>query len=357
MITHFKDRYQEWNEKVQPSEELLGNLLSEAQDRQSHKSRWGRGIAVAAAFLIAINVSLPVLAGTFPNIYELMYLVSPAVAQFYRPVQIADEYDGIRMEVVAAYIHEETAEVYITFRDLEGDRLDETTDLYDSYSIHTSSSSAIGSCQKVGYDPENHTLTYLITVTQEEGRKIEGEKLTFSVGGYLSHKQNYENVEIPIDMTQVTEAPYQYVDSPANGGTMTGYSGLVTKVSDIQTQGYRVLVPQPADPDFPIVGVNFTGIGYIDGKLHIQYAVQNPLNNDNHGFFSLQNEAGEAIEEVGSVSFREGTGENRIDYRDSVFLIPQEELQNYRLYGDFVISEDYHEGNWQVTFPIKNMEE
>ena len=199
--------------------------------------------------------------------------------------------------------------------------------------------------------------------TKDAGRgKIEGEKLTFSVGGYLSHKQNYENIEIPIDMTQVTEAPYQSVDSPANGGTMTGHSGLAADVSEMdaaekKTQGYCVLVPQAANPDFPVEGVNLTGIGYIDGNLHIQYAVKNSLNNDNHGFFFLQNEAGESIEEVGSVSFREGAGENRIDYRDSLFSVPQEELQNYGLYGDFVIAEGFHEGNWQVTFPIKNMEE
>lgn len=380
MITHFKYRYQKWNEKVQPSQELLGRLLTEAseatealgtfgaeekgqqkprndkrQGKQSHKRRWGRGIAVAAAILIAVNISLPVLAETFPNIYELMYLVSPAVAQFYRPVQLADAYDGIRMEVVSAYIHEETAEIYITFRDLEGDRLDETTDLYDSYSIHMPHS-AIGNCRKVGYDPESDMLTYLITVTQEEGRKIEGEKLTFSVGGYLSHKQNYENIEIPIDLTQVAEAPYQYVDSPAKGGTLTGHSGLPTEMSEKEAEGYRVLEPQSADPDFPIEGVGFTGIGYIDGKLHIQYAVENSLANDNHGFFFLQNEAGETIEEMESISFYQGADEDRINYRDSIFPIPQEELQNFRLYGDFVISEDFHQGNWQVTFPIKEIQ-
>ena len=362
MTTQFKDRYQEWNEKVQPSEELLSRLLTEAPGQQSHRKQWGRGIAVAAAFLIAINISLPVLAGTFPNIYELMYLVSPSVAQFYQPVQMVDEDEGICMEVVAAYIHEETAEIYITFQDLEGHRLDETTDLYDSYSIHTPSRSAIGSCRKVGYDQESGRLTYLITVTQEKGRKIEGEKLTFSVGGYLSHKQNYENIDIPMDLTQVTDAQYQYVDSPAKGGTMTGYSGLSTDMSETETtenktQGYCVLVPQSADPDFPIEGVNFTGIGYVDGKLHIQYAVENSQDNDNHGFFFLQNEAGETIEEAASISFYEGTGENRIDYRDAVFQISQDELPNYRLYGDFVISEGFHEGNWQGTFPIKNMEE
>lgn len=381
MTMQFKDTYREWNEKVQPSEELLSRLLTEAskvteaseisaaeesekrqkkwndkvqenktQGKQNHNRRWGRGIAVAAGLLLVINVSLPVLAGTFPTIYELMYLVSPAVAQFYQPVQLSDEYDGIRMEVVAAYIHEETAEIYITLQDLEGDRLDETTDLYDSYSIHMPYS-AIGNCRKVGYDPESGILTYLITVTQENGRKIEGEKLTFSVGGYLGQKQEYEKIEIPIDLTQVTEEAYQYVDTPARGGTMTSHSELAA----IMSETYPVLVPQPADPDFPIEGVKLTGIGYVEGKLHIQYAVENALNNDNHGSFFLQNEAGEMLQEAGSISFYEESGKKRIDYRDSVFLIPQEELQNYRLYGDFVISEGFHEGNWQVTFPIKEM--
>lgn len=386
MTMQFKDTYREWNEKVQPSEELLSRLLTEVskvteaseisgaeesskrqkkrndkvrenkirenkiQGKQNHNRRWGRGIAVAAGLLLVINVSLPVLAGTFPTIYELMYLVSPAVAQFYQPVQLSDEYDGIRMEVVAAYIHEETAEIYITLQDLEGDRLDETTDLYDSYSIHMPYS-AIGNCQKVGYDPESGILTYLITVTQENGRKIEGEKLTFSVGGYLGQKQEYEKIEIPIDLTQVTEESYQYVDTPARGGTLTGCSGLAA----IMSGTYPVLVPQPADPDFPIEGVKFTGIGYVEGKLHIQYAVDNALNNDNYGSFFLQNEAGEMVQEAGSISFYEGSGKKRMDYRDSVFLIPQEELQEYRLYGDFVMSEGFHEGNWQVTFPIKEI--
>ena len=392
MTMRFKDTYREWNEKVQPSEELLSKLLTEAskvteasgisaaeesakwhkkrndkvrenkirenkiqenkiQGKQNHNRRWGRGIAVAAGLLLVINVSLPVLAGTFPTVYELMYLVSPAVAQFYQPVQLSDEYDGIRMEVVAAYIHEETAEIYITLQDLEGERLDETTNLYDSYSIHMPYS-AIGNCRKVGYDPESGILTYLIAVTQENGRKIEGEKLTFSVGGYLGQKQEYENIEIPIDLTQVTEGSYQYVDTPAKGGTLTGCSGLAA----IMSGTYPVLVPQPADPDFPIEGVKLTGIGYVEGKLHIQYAVEDSLNNDNHGSFFLQNEAGEMLQEAGSVSFYEGSGKKRMDYRDSVFLIPQGELQDYLLYGDFVISEGFHEGNWQVTFPIRNME-
>ena len=83
MTMQFKDTYREWNEKVQPSEELLSRLLTEAskvteasgisgaeesskrqkkrndkvrenkirenkiQGKQNHNRRWGRGIAVA----------------------------------------------------------------------------------------------------------------------------------------------------------------------------------------------------------------------------------------------------------------------------------------------------------------------
>lgn len=65
---------------------------------------------------------------------------------------------------------------------------------------------------------------------------------------------------------------------------MTGYNGLAA----IMSETYPVLIPQPADPDFPIEGVKLTGIGYVEGKLHIQYAVENALNSDNHGFFSCK---------------------------------------------------------------------
>ena len=54
-----------------------------------------------------------------------------------------------------------------------------------------------------------------------------------------------------------------------------------------------------------------------------------------------------------NLSFILGQNENRIDYTEYVFDIPKEELKNYSVYGNFVSSGLYVEGNWQVTFPLE----
>ena len=99
--------------------------------------------------LIITCCSVPVLAVNVPVIYELMYLVSPSVAQHFMPVQKSCESNGIEMEVVSAYIKDNTAQVYITLKDLEGNRVDETTDLNDSYNINRAFDCTIGHCEKL----------------------------------------------------------------------------------------------------------------------------------------------------------------------------------------------------------------
>ena len=40
-----------------------------------------------------------------------------------------------------------------------------------------------------------------------------------------------------------------------------------------------------APMDFPVEGIDFTGIGYVNGMLHIQTSVVDNLTKDNHGYF------------------------------------------------------------------------
>ena len=51
---------------------------------------------------------------------------------------------------------------------MTGDRIDETTDLFDSYSIHTTADSMSG-CESVSYDKETKTKTS-IQISHEEKR-------------------------------------------------------------------------------------------------------------------------------------------------------------------------------------------
>jgi hypothetical protein len=46
--------------------------------------------------------------------------------------------------------------------------------------------------------------------------------------------------------------------------------------------------------------------------------------------------------------------EGREDYIDYIFPVPQSELSQYSLYGDFVSAKTRIDGNWSITFPIED---
>lgn len=63
----------------------------------------------------------------------------------------SDEDNGIKIEVVSVYLHDNIAEVYITMQDLtEQHRVDATMDLFDSYSINRPFDST-AHCKFVGW--------------------------------------------------------------------------------------------------------------------------------------------------------------------------------------------------------------
>lgn len=304
------------------------------------------------ALVLCLTVGLPALAAGVPAVYELLYLVSPEAAQFFRPVRLSDENNGVRMEVLSAYVHGDTAEIFISLRDLTGDRVDGSTDLYDSYSLRRPFDSA-AICRLAGFDPESGTATFLITITEWGGRNIAGDKLTFSVGRFLSHKTNYRNIAIPIDLSAVGTARETMQVEIAGGSGPDFPFGR----SDSR-RTFSALLPSEPIEGFPIDGVELTGIGYLDGQLHIQTAYADLLNNDNHGYFYLLDRAGNRVDLRYDFSFwGEGGWQSGLRYSESVFDMPAEELGEYTLIGDFVTSGGLTEGPWHVTFPLEQGEE
>ena len=56
---------------------------------------------------------------------NLLSIVSPDFALLLQPIEIACEDNGIKMEVVGAMNDDEMKVIYITMKDLVGDRIDE----------------------------------------------------------------------------------------------------------------------------------------------------------------------------------------------------------------------------------------
>lgn len=338
----FQEQYQHLMDQVEPGEPLLRAVM----EKTRHRRGPARPAVLVLAACLCLMLAVPALAARSDGMYEALYAISPATAQFFRPINLTDEDNGIQMEVVSAYIHENVAEIYIALRDLDGERVDRTTDLFDSYSIRRSFNCSAG-CQPAGYDEATGTAYFLIQMKEWGNRSIEGEKITFDLKEFLSHKQVYENVEVPIDLTAVPQGEATLAEYVTGGGG-TGYT------ASVQEQTPPILVPGQPREEFPVEGIDLTGIGYVDGKLHLQTAVMDNLDKDNHGYFYLKDKDGNIQQCSYNFYFvNHYQREGRIDYCEYVFDVPQEKLGQYVLYGDFVTCDQKIDGNWSVTFPLE----
>lgn len=294
--------------------------------------------ALAAALLLMLSCSVSALAAAdVEPAYELLYAVSPALAQTLKPVRMATEDNGIRMEVVSARVEGDTALVYLSLRDLTGDRIDATTDLFDSLLIRRTFDSS-NTIRLDHYDEESGTACYLYQMTQLNGRDIRGKKVTVSLSRFLSRKQSYHG-ELPgIDLMTAS--------ADAKTRTVTELRGR----SSGDTAAEEVLLP--CLNVSPASGASVTAIGFVEGQLHVQLYYEDIARTDNHGWIWLQDEASRIIQCEGSVSFWDEA--QRGSYEEYIFPVSSvEELTGYALWGELTLCDMLCEGDWQVTFPLE----
>lgn len=347
----FKERYRSLNAAIAPDETLICTVIKNGrkQERgQDHKrsSAWKCAV-VLASVSVCLYLAMPALAASSEPVYQMMYQVSPAMAQHFMPVMKEDVDNGIKMEVRSASIHGSTAEIYLAMQDLEGDRIDETTDLFDSYRINRPFDSTC-SCVRAGYEADTGTVIFLITIRQWGDRDIRGDKITFSASSFISHQKSYENISIPVNTAGISE------NSQTQSVWCLGGSSVDEDWFARLDGQMTALVPFEPVQGFPVDGMELTGIGYVDGKLHIQTAVRDPLANDNHGYFWFVEPDGGKVESIYTFSFTGTTKQGvRVDYHEQVFEVPPQELKDYGLYGNFVTTGQKTDGRWSVTFPLE----
>lgn len=299
-------------------------------------------IALVATLVLCFAIAVPVLAAAdVQAAYELLYAISPETAQGLKQVRMSCEDEGIRMEVVSASIRDNVAQIYITMQDMAGNRIDETTDLFDSYSINQPFSGS-STCQFIDYDAETKTAEFMIFITNSDQKNIIGKKITFSVDKFLSNKQEYNDILLPqIDLGDVQLSPQTQTKVKVRG-SLGEYNS---------TKKSHFLMPDAQKTFSPVNGVTITGLGFINGKLHIQAYYENILETDNHGYLDLVDADGDKIAPQGSISFWDT--ERRGSYEEYIFDVSPDEISNYKVLGNFRTCESLTSGDWQVTFPIE----
>lgn len=339
-----REKYSAMQSDVQPDAALLRQTRAAVRKAPARPRRLRPLIALAAAVIcLALTVpafAMPALAAD-PSGYALLYSISPAAAQFFKPVNRSDEDNGIRLTVDSVYLHSDTVEIYVSLQDLTGDRLDETTDLFDSYRINRGFDCS-ATCSRVGYDAQTRTARFLISITRFDGQDIEGDKMTFSLGRLLTGKTETEGAVAGLDLTAAQAEP------ATQQVTRRGGSGIAAEAGGSGAETRTALVPT-GTLAAPAPGVTVTAMGYIDGLLHIQVLYENIHETDNHGQLWLENGA-EKLECLGSLSFFD---ENESDsFEEYVFDVSPVQLADCTLYGSFVTADTLIEGGWEITFPL-----
>ena len=343
----FSETYRRMNAPIGPSPDLIRRTLSPARRRLPL-----RRLAAAAA-AAAVLLATPALAVRTEAGYELLYRISPAVAQLFQPVRMSCTDSGVTMEVAAVRVEGDTAQAYIT---LSGGPVDAATDLFDSYSFHLPFDQS-SHCERVDWDEAAGAVTFLCTVETLDGSPIPaGDKMTFSVRQLLTGREALEDAAVELDLADcigaAATARTRDRGLPSDGAAepeetvyfSTGGSGGLTSV---------MLLPGEVLAE-PAPGLSVTAAGYADGLFHVQLCRGDASKADNYARLWLEDAAGEKFPCAGISYFTGETGEGRVDYIDFVFDVPPEDLAGYTLHGDFYTADALTEGHWQVTFPLED---
>lgn len=316
--------YRKMNERIRPDAALIDGLLHRSRPRT------GQRAALALCCLIVLCLGMPALAANLPATYPLLYALSPATAQRFKPVNEACEDQGIRMEVLAAHAEGDSAQVLIALTDLTGDRLDETCDLFDSYAIRVTGGLE-GSCSLAQYDEETRTAQLLVSLTRADGKRISREKVTFSVETLLCGKQTFEQ-------------PLENIWQALSGEAQTMLPGERLRSGEGQK---AALVPAAQEVELT-GGVCLSALAEVNGRLHVQLHFAS-VERDDHGYVWLEDEMGNRIEDDDSFSFYDGAGGY---YQEQVFSLDDNAYSACTMHGDFVTCATRIDGDWEVTFKI-----
>lgn len=358
-----KELYQQMNKTVIPPADLKQKVFSKLERKTQR--RYFRPLTAAAMLLAMVILFNPVVtAHAMPVISDLMYQVSPEIAARFTPIQQADERNGIRMEVISASIHGATSEICVSFKDLQGHRLDEGIVLINSDfraygSERVKYGGTGGGVDMMEFDPDTETLTIMEHLkhhfySEEEGRYLSvrenyGEKITYVVN-YLIKNTALPQVELPVVLSQ---PEITVVEVDENKQIKHPFDSFGSRGSRewLEKKTYQVMAPGDAAAEIS-EEVQLMGMAYIDGQLHVQLRTRTLDEEREPGceIYLLDAQGKEFYSEAAN-SFSIKRGSDRGEYREWIFNIPESELENYTLMCNLGQLE-YIKGPWRVTFPV-----
>ena len=323
------------------------------KQRITHRRLKKRLIAFAAAAIVLIGTLPAMTAFGVEPAYEILYRMAPAAAQQFTPVRKSCTDNGIEMTVISAKRDGSEASIYLAMHDTTGTCPDGKWDLYDSYHINVPRD-ITGHCSFSEYDADTHTAYFMVHLETMDGSPMPDGKVTFSVREMLMGQRKETGSSLAdIDMSSIPYEPqtkelsvtsgcYGYFPPKPNGQTELPCS-----------KDYRFLIAQEQPLCTPAPYVSVMNIGYIDGALHILVRYEDNLHTDSHGHIHLLDKNGNKIGDKTEIGFHYWDEQQIDSYTEQIIPVPYEMLHECSLQGEFMSSQRFISGDWEVTFPLE----
>lgn len=301
----------------------------------------------SAIFLFGIMV-IPVLAREIPAVYCIIEEYSPALLDYIIPEEQSSTCNGIKMQVEAINVKDNTAEVIVSFSDEEGyDYINGKLDLYDSYRLYSyKTESNIGGCRFLEYNELEDKAYFKVDLTADES--FDTNRITFKASKLLTHCSSEKK---DIDLSNMISDPAtKTVELNGIGGGEeqdTIWEYIFSHKRNIQ------VLDLTENEESLLNELTITGIAYTDGILRLQTCRGNFSNADRHLQPFLMKGDGTEIHESYSLDWQETIKGEKVLFTEFWFVIDEAELGDSHMYGIFHIIDDCIKGDWKVTFQIK----
>lgn len=232
-------------------------------------------VCIITALLIG---SITALAAGVEDINAMLYTIWPEAARALRPLDLSDVKDDIRLEVLSASLTDNELLITYSLTDLKGDRIISKTECDPTveYPLGELGGQVSTENQRISFDPEKHQAVYAahseyasILPPSEVRFGSYLDKVTFTVSGLRTPEVTVTDLwPLMAGQDYMAEA----VSCPKRPNGTSVIAAERVPVKDIKT------IPDILDPannlHIPIAdSVELSGIGWIDGNMHVQIHV------------------------------------------------------------------------------------
>lgn len=358
----FQDVYKSAYNKICPSKVInvqdVGIIAKVDEDikREKRAGMWrivSPVVTVALTLCLLVVLGIPVAAKNIPQFYEVLERNAPGLADYLIPIQKEDSSQGIVMNLEAAKIEGNTAEILVSFTDDgSGDSIHGMVDMYDSYGLYSYSGEGnIGGCSFVEYDEEQDKAYFQIDLISSEGT-FDTSRMEFSVHQLLTDCESYTQQILLDDVLK--ECDVKAVTLNGSSGVGMDHAALeklTISGNEIDPRPGHLVMDVPLD-DYSPEEMKIAGVAYIDGILRVQLYRGNFKEADRHMNVYMLDEDGNQVYPNKSVMWHDTVAGEEVLVDEFYFVITEEQLNQYTLWGEGEVRAGSIKGDWRITFDV-----